>query len=465
MAMLKICRLACIFNKISSHYALVTGVCLGVLLFLQPSLFFLFFLLLLVALSLSGLDHPERIVLVRILFVALFLRVFFAFLAVFCIQFMSTGFEGHPVLIKLLGHSNQLFRDFHREVLNGIRLSDYFTSSDRAVSLEAIAFDGHTTYLNFGAYFQSFLHVLFGKSFLNILSFSIISLFSVVVIYYLAKELFNKAVAVFSAWVLALMPSFVIWSNINIRIMLGIIAMMIIGLALAKLSKTITIKSFFLLCFGLGILNISKGKFMRPLWAIFPLIFLLCLRIRLSKKIKMLILAAALILFFISTSNSAQAKIQDLILNIVDNQKSFALYESGNNYRIYDDFVYSTNIEDVKARLTPLFIMKALPKGIGYFMFSPFPWAATNTLRFISYPQIILWYFMVFFASIGILLGMRHSLQKTLLMLAWVFPWIILLSLTMGNDGIVARQRDLIAPFFFIYSSAGVMHLLGRKIY
>lgn len=449
----------CSPKKINVVY-LLSSILLGTLIFFKPILFLLFLCLGVLGIFLIRVNSSERAILTKIVVIAICLRMLFSFVA---ILYFITADYGHKggVLLRMLSSSGQLFRDFHREVLNGIHLSRYFLGEYGAVSLKEVEHAGVTSFLHLGAYFQAILNVVFGRSLLNILVFPIIAVSMVILVYYLAKEIFNRRVAILSAIILAVLPSFVIWSSTNIRTSLGIIAMLLIGLSLVKFVKNSSPKYLFYLAIGIIMINFAKDKMLRPLLFIIPFLIFLAIKINLRNKIKILIIA---LFFCIYKGNFINAKIQSLVVDFISRQKSFATYISGSNYKIYDDFFYSVDISDL-GYISPFVFIKALPKATGYFLFSPFPWKITNELRLYAYPQIIFWYLFFPFSLIGIMIGLRFRFKMISVLLTWVFFWIVMFSLVMGNEGIAARQRDLILPFFYIFASVGITHLLGRKIF
>jgi hypothetical protein len=444
---------------------LLIGASLGLLVSLRPIFLLLIVLLIILEAFLAKINPEERTFLIRIVVIALILRLLFAFIAIAYIPLMYIDTRDHPVILRTLGHTIQLFRDFHREFLNGINLSRYFAGQYGDVSLKEVAREGMTSFLHLGAYIQAFLNLIFGQSLLNILVFPFISVLMVIIGYYLAKEIFNKKVAMLSSFLLAVVPSFIIWSCTNIRMSIGIISMLTIGLSLMKFSKANRLKFLLLLATSSFLLCLAKDRFAGPLLLIIIPALFLCLKIEFGKKILISILLLALFSPIAwHQRRLIDNKAQRLITDIISNQKSFATYVTGSNYKIYDEFIYSSDISKI-GRISPFLLIKALPKGMAYFLFTPFPWRIYNALRLYSYPQIMFWHFSVVFSLIGTLAGLRYRFNQFLPLLMFLAFWVVLLSLVMGNEGIAARQRDLIAPFFYILASAGVIHLLGKKIF
>lgn len=438
------------------------GIILGVAIFLKPIFLLLSLLLGILVIFLLRINPDERAMLAKIVFTGLVLRLLFSLLSISFIQFLYFDYSEHPFLKNVTGVL-QLFRDFYREILNGVNLGRYFAGGYGEigkVSLTEVAVEGRATYLHLGSYFQGFLNFIFGESLLNVFVYPLLGIWAIILVYYLAKEIFGRNVAVLTSFILATLPSFIIWDCINIRMSLSIISILIIIWSSVKFGKNNHIKYLIPFFVALWVFNLAKNKFTMP--SIVISIFVLFLNINLNRSIKKILIILIIVagLMLIKGNIMFQSKIHNLILNTIMNQISFYRYESGNNYKIYEDFVYSEDIYNSK-RISAFTLLKGLPKGIAYFLFAPFPWETTNTLRLYSYPQIIFWYFMFPFSIWGIIIGFRNKRKDTRSLLTFSLFWIILLSLIMGNEGTAARHRDFISPFFYIFSSAALCNLLG----
>ncbi|MDP1853068.1 MAG: glycosyltransferase family 39 protein [Candidatus Omnitrophota bacterium] len=446
-------------NKLPYKY-IILGILFGIICFLKPIIFLLVSIVAIFMVFISGTDSSDRIVLRRLVIVALVSRFLFTAIAIFSVPALEGHFKG-AFMENVIGHNLQLFRDFHREILNGRHLADYFLGKYADAPMKEVAHSGATTFLNVGAYFRAWLNLIFGESILNSFVFPLISVVTVIFAYYLAKEIFNRKAAVVFSSMMAVLPSFVVWSCINMRTSIGIIAMLISGYGLIKFSKENNFKFLIYLIFGASMINFAKDKFFVPFIAIIPWLLFLCFKIKFWKKVIVSILMFVLVACAVERIPFARNRVQSLFVDMLSRQKSFAVYEHGSNYAIYDDFFYQQDLKKV-GYVSPLVFIKALPKGVAYLLFSPFPWKINNQLRLFSYPQIILWYFLFLFSLVGILLGLRYRLQMVLPILIFSAYWIILLALTMGNEGIAARQRDLVLPFFYLFASAAILHFLGK---
>lgn len=446
----------------SRHYFKFIGIgaLSGAFIYIAPISLVLFFLLGAVFIFMSRLPCDERRILSKIVIAGLALRFLFEFVALLWLPLINLNIYEHPVLHKFFEHVPQLFRDFQREVINGQNLGRFFSGAYGDVPLEKVAFEGALTYLHFSAYFQGFLNFIFGESFLTTFTYPLIGIWMVLLTYYLARDAFGKNPAVVSSFIIAVFPSFVVWSCINLRTAIGIISFLLLAIGLLKFSKRNHLKYIILVLVSLYLTRVAKDKFFLLQTMLAAALIFLNLKLKPSVKKLSLILVIIIGVILVAKSAKVQFYIHEFIMGSINNQRNFANYESGTNYRIYDDVFYGSSAYDGSA--TVFTLLKALPKGVFYFLFAPFPWRVTNVLRLFAYIQMLSWYFMFLFALRGIFMGIRYNFKPTSCILAITIFWIAILSLVMGNEGTAARQRDLILPFLYIFSSVGLCNMAGK---
>jgi hypothetical protein len=427
---------------------LICGSLCVFIIFQWPVLIFLSFLTWLIVLSLSGLSPEDRKPLKNILVLALVVRIMFLSLIVASLFFSTSRWN---LLATLL-------RDFDREIKNALLIADYLSGYIPQVSeLKDISFGQHG-YLHFGAFFYGWLNFLLGKSPLNLLVTPFLSLFSVIVAYLLSKEVFGRRTAVFTAAMVSFYPSPIIWSCSNVRMSLGILGMLIMVYSLVLFGERNRLKHLLLMLISIYIFSFVKEKFFLPAAVIIIIgIFLnLCLRLRYK------LLGATLFLLFALKNALIQRRAYLALKDVIVSQAGFVDPYS-NYYKIYDEVVYQTTDLSSLFSLPGLIALsvKALPKGLFYFLFSPLPGGVSNISYFIAYPFVILWYFVFFFALLGFFkYNIAGGRKHWNIVFVTVF-FIILFSLVFGNQGIAVRFRDLVLPFFFMF--AGYLFLGDAK--
>lgn len=102
-------------------------------------------------------------------------------------------------------------------------------------------------------------------------------------------------------------------------------------------------------------------------------------------------------------------------------------------------------------------------KSVVYFMLTPFPWQLTSPERLLAFPQMILWYSMLFLSFFGF---MRLLIRRT--GMAFLIGILLAIGITVsalaeGNIGSAFRHRDMFTPFVAIFASAIISDLASRK--
>lgn len=443
------------------------SIVLGVLLFFRPIFFLFLILIACLSLFLMRIPYTERRPLVGILIIASIMRFFFGCIAIFYVFFNYLEAHEHPLLYKFIGHTLNIVRDYHREILNGISTSHFFQETYGKISITDLQnilnvkdmYDVETLFfIHAGTYFQGILNFFFNSPLLNIFIYSIISLWICILMYYLAKEIFNRKVALWSSALIAILPTFTLWSCINIRMSISIIAMLLSVWSLIKFSKQNHIKYVLTLGLAIFLFSLAKERFFIPL----SLISLVCLFLALRVNPFIKVICVGMVLVFSHHFQILQSKAYPLIRGMASNQVGFHSYaESKQNYKIYDPKIYERNSFHL---FKPSFkeVVKALPKGMLYFLFSPF--SMDNASKLFFYPFRILTYFVFALAMIGFFLGFYSKFRETGIVFLFSLLWIVLLSLAIGNIGAAIRHRDLILPFYYIFAIAAICHMLNNNI-
>jgi 4-amino-4-deoxy-L-arabinose transferase-like glycosyltransferase len=107
--------------------------------------------------------------------------------------------------------------------------------------------------------------------------------------------------------------------------------------------------------------------------------------------------------------------------------------------------------------------LTAIPLGLLYVLFAPFPWQFGSLQQAFTFPEMLVWW-----ASFPLLIvGMKYSLQHKLRETAPVFMFTILTtlvySLFQGNVGTAYRQRAQLLIFYFIFVAVGFVVVKERR--
>jgi hypothetical protein len=99
--------------------------------------------------------------------------------------------------------------------------------------------------------------------------------------------------------------------------------------------------------------------------------------------------------------------------------------------------------------------IRYLPVGLLYFLYAPFPWVAQGTLQFLTVPEMLIWYGLMW----KILGGVRNSFARNP-SAAWAVTAFILVlaigyGMVSGNAGTAYRHRAQVLPLFLVFAAAG----------
>jgi hypothetical protein len=104
----------------------------------------------------------------------------------------------------------------------------------------------------------------------------------------------------------------------------------------------------------------------------------------------------------------------------------------------------------------------AVPIGLVYLLFAPFPWQLVSLRQSLTLPEMVIWW-----ASCPMLvLGLWFSFRYRLRMISPILIFTVMLSLAysvfQGNVGTAYRQRAQLLVFYFIFVAVGYVLILEK---
>jgi hypothetical protein len=101
--------------------------------------------------------------------------------------------------------------------------------------------------------------------------------------------------------------------------------------------------------------------------------------------------------------------------------------------------------------------LTAIPVGMAYLLFAPFPWQLTSLRQSITLPEMVLWWASFPLLVMGIWFTLRHRLRRALPILIFTAMLTLAYSVFQGNVGTAYRQRSQLLVFYFIFVSVGAV--------
>jgi 4-amino-4-deoxy-L-arabinose transferase-like glycosyltransferase len=106
----------------------------------------------------------------------------------------------------------------------------------------------------------------------------------------------------------------------------------------------------------------------------------------------------------------------------------------------------------------------ALPVGLVYLLFAPFPWAISGLRQALALPETLVWYALMPAFVRGLTYGVKHRWREVLPILVFATTLTGAYAIMQGNVGTAYRQRTQISMFFFVFMGVGLVQRRQRKM-
>lgn len=318
----------------------------------------------------------------------------------------------------------QIFVDDGTYFIRGRSIAEGWLSG-RPVDLVQAAGSRHFGYFAYNAvhYLISSQTMLLPKT-----TNAFLGAFTPLFIYSIAAGLFQKRVAVISAWLIALHPTLIFWSANNLK---DIAAAFLVAFIVSQMIRRtgITLASILLAVGALFLLFDLRVYITLLLSGLFLLHLILNLPARGRGFLMILILLGILTALLprtgileYPTKMLSEANILDLLIETARDVDV--------TFRTPGSAFYG-----ITATLTdPVSLIKFLPIGVGHFLLTPLPWQAEGPFNFIV-PGTILWYLAIplFLWGLG-LVAKRRPVSGFLLYSFVIFNYVLYAILFQGGS-------------------------------
>jgi 4-amino-4-deoxy-L-arabinose transferase-like glycosyltransferase len=106
--------------------------------------------------------------------------------------------------------------------------------------------------------------------------------------------------------------------------------------------------------------------------------------------------------------------------------------------------------------------LTAIPIGLVYLLFAPFPWDMATLRQSITLPEMLVWWAAFPLLVLGLWYALRHRLRQVAPIVIFTTMLTLAYSLFQGNVGTAYRQRSQLLVFYFIFVAVGTV-LLKEK--
>jgi len=262
----------------------------------------------------------------------------------------------------------------------------------------------------------------------------------VVLAHALARDLAGPRAARYAALLAAFWPSLVLWSSLNLKDSMAILAILLLLRGAQRMQGGISLLAFAQGALGLLVLS-QLREYLALLAAIAVGLAWILPRLKASPlAVGALVLAGALLLPYLGP---VQELVEENSLESLD-QVRRQLAIGGSAY--HGDVDVSS----------PGGALRFLPTGLVYFLLAPAPWQLFNLRQLLTLPEMLVWYALLPQVVTGFAIAMRRRFSAALPVATFAVFATLSYSLVEGNLGTAYRHRAQVLVLFLIFAAVGL---------
>lgn len=385
------------------------------------------------------------------------------FVCIGLISRLSCGIILHYFVINYR-NSYDIFGDGAAYVRNAKIISEIFNNIG-STNFADLKFPGLTDYqTTLWAYLLGVTYTLLGyNSFAGIMINSLLGVLTAINLYFLLIFLTNNKITVnlkkISLLLFLFFPSLFLWSVTNLRDTFIIFLFSVFLLFASKHEKTTFFYTFFLLAISLLIYAL-RYKLLYPMIILITITTIVrLLNVKYPKRILFTTCLLSLLLIVVVPYVIIN---HEFIINQINSKSYFSqlghLTSGGINYYILPkDYYFDKEPLGLSAFIIIFF------KGWLHLLLEPVFYNMKSFPLIFSFPQMILWYFLLFFSGYGMIISLRTQIPATLIIISFIFIMGTMLAMSGGNIGTIFRLRDMISPYFIVFSILGINNMIYEE--
>jgi 4-amino-4-deoxy-L-arabinose transferase-like glycosyltransferase len=270
---------------------------------------------------------------------------------------------------------------------------------------------------------------------------------SVFVIYGIAKHLFDAKAARWAALFMAFFPQMIFWSCAMYKDPSILLCIALCMYAVLKLRERFTLRHIALfVASSLALMTLRFYIFYMVAFATLGT-FLFAQRRGLFGSL--LAQGALVAVFFGAITFGVRTE-------TIEQQTSYFDFDKLQTARMGQTMLGKSAFAGEIDVSTPTGALTALPIGLAYLLFAPFPWAITGIRQVLTLPETLVWYALM----PSLLRGLRHTVRERLRAALPILVFAMILTaayaIFQSNVGTAYRQRTQVTMFFFILMGAGI---------
>lgn len=307
-------------------------------------------------------------------------------------------------------------------------------------------------------YLVAFIYALIGRNMLAVQFFNaVVGAATAPMIFLCARHIFrNNRVARLSTFLVAFYPSLVLWSSQGLKDGPIVFLLALAMLATLKLGEKLSVKYFLVLVgAALGILALRFYVFYMLMAAIGGAL-VIGMRPLTSQRLWrqfIILIGIGLSMTYLGVLRTASHQLDTFgNLEAVQRSRSDLAQSAESGYG------RDMNVSTTAGAL------KAIPLGMAYLLFAPFPWqySVTSVRQNLTLPEMIVWWTSFPLMVLGLWFTLRYRLRQSLPILLFTSMLTVAYSVFQGNVGTAYRQRAQLLIFYFIFVAVGIILLKER---
>lgn len=308
-------------------------------------------------------------------------------------------------------------------------------------------------------FWNAFVYFFTGKSPLSLvlINCSIGSL-TMIIIYYITKQLSNGKAAMFAAILTAFWPSLFLWSIQNFKEPVNIFLVSIVMWSIIRIAKKFKFYLVFLIIVSsVALIFLRPISFFTLYLIVIPFYLVLVLRNKIKCGLKIFIILFIIfislvlphldyLLTFIPFPHSPAS-----ILRWAYTMRTVRVLGANSAFLVNFDFTEPSNL----IIFTPLAFL--------YSLFAPFPWQWGSVIQVMAIPEMLIYYLLIPFTFSGAIFIIKNKVREGEMVLVYILAMFVVLAFLEGNVGTLFRHRALILPFMFVFIGIGLSNFKWIK--
>ncbi len=270
------------------------------------------------------------------------------------------------------------------------------------------------------------------------------------VIYYIAQHLFsNVRVSRMAALLTCFYPSLVLWSSQALKDGIIVLALALAILATLRLMEKVNVRYVTVLAVCLvAILSLRFYIFYMMAASVIGAFVIGMKSVNaqnlLSRFVAIAVIGLAFTWFGVLHSASTQ-------LERYGNLEAVQTSRLDASQTAASGFGKDVDVRTTEGALT------AIPMGVLYLLFAPFPWQLASLRQSLALPEMIVWWISFPLLVLGLWFAIRYRLREVSPIVLFTTMLTLAYSLFQGNVGTVYRQRSQLLVFYFVFVAVGAV--------